>query len=56
MSAASFGEPPQADNVHYLGMKPHDDLPAYVQRFDIAIRVYVEDPGAPRRKEIPWSC
>lgn len=28
---------PQAPNIHYLGMKSYDELPAYLQRFDMAM-------------------
>ncbi|TXF77571.1 glycosyltransferase [Chryseobacterium sp.] len=28
---------PQAENIHYLGMKSYDELPAYLQYFDIAM-------------------
>ena len=29
--------PDQPPNVHLLGLKPQDDLPAYVQRFDVGL-------------------
>jgi len=33
----SFGPPPQAPNLYYLGLKSHNALPAYVTRFDLAL-------------------
>ena len=29
--------PEMPDNVHFLGLKPQTDLPAYIQRFDVGI-------------------
>jgi glycosyltransferase involved in cell wall biosynthesis len=29
--------PPMPENVHFLGLKPQSDLPAYLQRFDVGI-------------------
>jgi glycosyltransferase involved in cell wall biosynthesis len=28
---------PQHDNLHYLGLKPHDNIPGYAQAFDIGL-------------------
>ncbi|MCF6218078.1 MAG: glycosyltransferase [Gammaproteobacteria bacterium] len=33
-------EVPQAGNIHYLGMKPFDELPQYIAHFDVAILPY----------------
>ena len=33
----SFGEAPRADNIRYLGLKPHGSLPDYLARFDLAL-------------------
>ncbi len=33
----SPGELPAAPNLRYLGLKPHDALPAYVQQFDVGL-------------------
>ena len=33
----SEDELPQHDNIHYLGMKPYDQLPEYMARWDVAI-------------------
>jgi len=30
-------QPPTPPNVHFLGLKPQTDLPAYIQRFDVGI-------------------
>jgi len=42
----SFGPPPQAPNLHYLGLKPHEVLPAYTNRFDLALLPFRQTPGA----------
>jgi glycosyltransferase involved in cell wall biosynthesis len=34
---ASKGHPPMPSNVHFLGLKPQADLPAYVRRFDVGL-------------------
>lgn len=31
------GHPPMPDNVHFLGLKPHQELPDYVGRFDVGL-------------------
>ena len=33
----SFGPKPEAPNLHFLGLKPHEALPAYLWQFDLAI-------------------
>jgi UDP-galactopyranose mutase len=33
----SLADPPQAPNIHYLGLKKHEDLPAYLRHFTIAL-------------------
>ncbi len=33
----SLGRPPRAHNIHYLGLKRHEELPAYLHRFDVAL-------------------
>ena len=33
----SLSDPPQAPNIHYLGLKKHDDLPAYLHHFALAL-------------------
>ncbi len=42
----SFGSPPRADNIHYLGLKPHDALPEYMARFDLAVMPFRMTPAA----------
>jgi UDP-galactopyranose mutase len=34
---------PQAANIHYLGGKPYDDLPAYIANWDIAIMPFARN-------------
>jgi glycosyltransferase involved in cell wall biosynthesis len=33
----SRAEQPVAPNIHYLGLKPHEELPAYVRQFDVGL-------------------
>jgi O-antigen biosynthesis protein len=39
----SFAELRDISNVHVLGPKPHDAVPAYVHRFDVCLVPYVVD-------------
>ena len=46
------GEKPGADlaelhtlpNVHFLGLKPHDQLPAYIAQFDVCLNLFDSSP------------
>lgn len=33
----SMGEPPRAPNIHYLGLKKHEELAPYLHRFKVAL-------------------
>lgn len=33
----TLGEAPRAANIHYLGLKRHEELPAYMRRFAVAL-------------------
>lgn len=33
----TLGPPPQAPNIHYLGLKPHEALGPYLRAFDVAL-------------------
>ncbi len=32
-----LGAPPRRSNIYYLGLKPHEEIPAYVREFDLAL-------------------
>ena len=42
---SSFGEIIKASNIHYLGLKPHDELPLYLKYFDVCILPFNLDEG-----------
>jgi glycosyltransferase involved in cell wall biosynthesis len=42
----SFGKPPEAPNLHYLWLKPHATLPAYLHGCQVAILPFRLTPGA----------
>ncbi|MCX7049878.1 MAG: glycosyltransferase [Candidatus Sumerlaeota bacterium] len=42
----SFGRPPLAPNLHYLGLKSHEDLPLYLNHFDVALLPFRNTPAA----------
>lgn len=33
----TMGPPPQAPNLHYLGLKPHAEMPRYMREFSVAL-------------------
>ena len=35
---------PAGDNLHYLGARPHAELPAYLARFDVALMPFADTP------------
>ena len=42
---SSFGPLIEKPNIHYLGLKPHDELPGYLQEFDLCILPFALDEG-----------
>ena len=39
----SFADPKRIPNVHFLGAKPHDAIPAYIRCLDVCLIPYVVD-------------
>jgi glycosyltransferase involved in cell wall biosynthesis len=39
----SFAELKKSPNVHFLGAKPHDQIPLYIRHFDVCLMPYVVD-------------
>jgi glycosyltransferase involved in cell wall biosynthesis len=42
----SFGPPLQGPNVHHLGLRPPEALPAYAARFDVALMPFAQTEAA----------
>lgn len=42
----TFKSPPLPKNVHFLGLKPHEQLPGYFQHCDLGIMPFADTPAA----------
>jgi UDP-galactopyranose mutase len=42
----TFDAPPMPENVHFLGLKPHGELPGYFQHADLGLMPFADTPAA----------